>query len=352
MERRKNFNSFLNLNLKLAMSRLTPQNLIVRGLALALFAFGMVGFQGSAHAAEVEHLLIRRLVVFPIKILGADPNDPAIVESPVVDEAWWQSREELAHSHRFLVASKQFLVRSDAFQPRGELQPSDAIILGKLLDAHALVTWQLKGRELDVEVYDAQTGLMLWMKNVTLHPSLTVADQLAGLAKRLMQDFMATIPYQGFTIVDSLVGKPAYSQGDLTVAQVDLGVESGAQTGDIVQWVRILATTAAPFFQGGSDLRVFAEGRVLKLDHGIATVQVVRADKQVPIRENSLVRVPRDAERLINTFTIRDALHTSLTPELAALEANPMEQKARERRPLLTTLSVVGSVVAFLLLAF
>ena len=306
----------------------------------------------TAHASDIEHLLIRRLVVFPIKIIGLDPNDPAIIDAPVADEAWWQSREELAHSHRFLVASKQFLVRSDAFQPRKELQPADSIILGKLLDAHAMITWQLRGRELDTEVYDAQTGLLLWMKNVTLHPSLTISDQLPGLAKRLMQDFMATIPYQGFTIVDALVGKPTYSQGDLTVAQVDVGIESGAQTGDIVQWIRILATTAAPLFQGGSDVRVFAEGRVLKLDHGIATVQVVRADKQVPINENSLVRIPREAERLINVFTIRDSVHTSLTPELAALEASPMEQKARERRPLLTTLSVIGSLVAFLLLAF
>ena len=305
----------------------------------------------TAQASDIEHLLLRRVVVFPIKV-ESNPNDGGIIDSSVADEAWWQAREELSHSHRFLVASKQFLVRSDAYQPRGELQPADSIILGKLLDAHALITWQLRGRQLDVQIYDGATGLLLWTKIVTLHPSLTVQDQLAGLTRRLMQDFVATIPYQGFTIVDSLVGRPSYKQGDLTVAQVDLGTESGAQTGDVVQWVRITATTAAPLFQGGSEMRVFAEGRVLKLDNGIATVEVERVDKQHPIAENSLVRLPREAEHLINTFAIRDTIKTSLTPELAALEASPMERESRERRPLITTLSVVGTIAAFLLLAF
>ena len=300
------------------------------------------GYQ-QAHCS-IEHQLVRRLAVFPMKI---DSTYAA-----TADEAWWQMREELTRSRRFLVASKQFLVRSDTFQARGELEPADAIILGKILDAHALFTTQLQGRALSMQVYDGNNGLSLWQKTVALHPSLTVADQLPTLARRLIADFVATIPYQGFTVVDSMIGSAAYTEGDVLLSQIDLGMETGAQIGDVVQWVRLTSTTAAPVFQGGSEMKIFAEGKIVKVEQGIGTVEISRMDKRQPIKEFSLVRIPREAERLINEFTIHDSIRTTLTTELVSPEASPMEQVAKERRPLVTTMSLVSSLAAFLLLAF
>jgi hypothetical protein len=312
-----------------------------------LLAFAGVFFRQQAQAApvaQIEHQLVRRLVVFPMRTEEG--------YAAVADESWWQAREELTRSRRFLVASKQFLVRNDTFQPRGELEPADAIILGKLLDAHALFTSQLKDRTVSMQVYDASTGLSLWQKNVMLHPSLTVQDQLPGLMRRMAADFVATIPYQGYTMVDSMIGRAVYQEGNSVLAQVDLGIETGAKIGDNAQWIQLIATTAAPVFQGGSEVKIFAEGKIIHLEQGVATIEILRMDKKQPIKEYSLVRVPREAERLLNDFTIRESVRTTLTTELVSPEANPMQQIARERRPLITTLSLVGSLAAFLLLAF
>ncbi len=294
--------------------------------------------------SQFEHQLIRRLVIFPMRTEKGYES--------VADEAWWQAREEFTKSRRFLVASKQFLLKSDVFQPRGELEPADSIILGKLLDAHALVTLQLVERRLTMSVYDGSNGLLLWGKTVGLHPSVTVNDQLPSLARRAVADFVATIPYQGFTIVDSLIGQAVYSDGDIRQARVDLGLSTGAQIGDLAQWVRVSSTTAAALFQGGAKVTVFAEGKIVKLDQGIATVEILRATNIRDIREFALVRIPREADRLAAEYTLSESPRTTLTAELVAPEASPMERIAKERRPLVTALSFVGSIAAFLLLVF
>ena len=246
---------------------------------------------GQLAEAQVDHQLLRRVVVFPIKVEGEQPPQLRAVQSKDIetaaDDAWWQVREELTASRRFLVASKQFLVKSDVFAPRGELQPADTVILGKLLDAHALITGQLKGRILSMQAYDGSNGVVLWRKESTMHPSLKVSDQFAATARKLINDFIASIPYQGFQQVDPLIGKPLYEEGDVTVAQVDVGVSSKVAAGDPVQWIKVTAFNASPLFQGGAKITVFAEGRVLKLDQGIATVEVLRATKINEIKESN-----------------------------------------------------------------
>ena len=308
-------------------------------MLLCTFVFG-----GRSAQAQTEHQLIRRLSLFPLKV-------PKGMEA-AGEEAWWQARDELSKSRRFLVASQQFLVKSDVYQPRGDLEPADAIILGKLIDAHALITMQVEERRLVMTVYDGGNGLILWKKAVSLHPSLTVQDQLPQIARKIVDDFVASMPYQGYTAVDSLIGTPVYEEGDVKLAQVDLGLSTGAQIGDIVQWTRMVSVSASPLFQGGSKTSIFAEGKVVKIENGLATVEILRATNLKDIKPYSLVYLPREAERLRNEYTISDTPRTTLTAELVAPEANPMEEIARERKPLVTTMSFIGSIAAFLLLAF
>jgi hypothetical protein len=311
-------------------------------ILLTSVAAMLVAQRGEAQVGN--HQLLRRLVVFPVKA----PTDFA---GPA-EEAWWGAREEFTKSRRFLVASKQFLVKSDVFQSRGELEPADAIILGKLLDAHALVTIQLVDRRVELTVYDGTSGSRLWSKAVTLHPSLTITDQLPKITKKLVNAFIAAIPYQGFTIIDSLISRPVYEEGDVKLAQVDLGIMTGAQIGDTVQWIKLSSIGVAPLFQGGGKMTVFAEGKVVKLDQGVATIEILRATSLKDIREYSLVRVPREAEALQTEFAINETPKTTLTAELVSPELSPMVQQARERKPLVATLSFVGSIVAMILLAF
>lgn len=299
----------------------------------------------SVHAeSPAEHQLIRRVVIFPFK---TEPD----LES-VAEDAWWQVREELTKTRRFLVASKQFLIKSDAFQPRGELEPADVLILGKLLDAHALITTQLNGRKLSMQVYDAANGLALYQKQLDLRASQTIKDQLALASRQLIDDFIATMPYQGYTTVDSIVGTAAIRNGDITLAHVDFGAGSRVEVGDVVQWVKVKSTSFAPAFQGGGQLTVIADGKVTKIEDGLADVEISRAPSLKDIREYSLVRAPREAQRLAAQYAIKEKPMATVTTDLVAPEANPGERVSRERRPLLTALSFVGSIAAYLLLAF
>lgn len=299
---------------------------------------------GAVRSQVIEHSLVRRLIVFPLQV------EPAL--ATVADEAWWQVREQLSKSRRFLVASKQFMVRSDVFQPRGELAPADVIILGRLVDAHALLTMQLQERRLTLNAYDGANGLLLWSKTYSLHPSLTAGDQLPALAVRAVSEFVAAFPYQGFTAVDSLIGRAVYEEGDVKLAQVDLGLATGAQIGDLVQWIRVLNTTAAPLFQGGGKITVVAEGKIVRLDQGVAVVEILRAKSIDQIKEHVLVRVPREAQRLQEEFEIQETTRPTLTLDLMTPEANPEQRREEERRPLMMVFSVLGSIAAFLLLAF
>jgi hypothetical protein len=315
--------------------------LFVISVALLLVA----GFAEAQAQVQNRHQLIRRVVVFPVK---APPEYAALAE-----EAWWQAREQLAQGRRLLVASKQFLIKKDVFQSRGELEPADVVILGKLLDAHALVTIRLTGeRKLILSVFDGANGLVLWTKTVALHPSVTVLDQLLSLTRKIVDDFLATVPYQGFTIVDPLNDRAVYQEGESKLAQIDLGAATGAQIGDAVHWIHLSPTNAAPLFQGGAKMTVFAEGRILRIEQGIATVEVLRASSLESLLEYSLVRIPREAERLANQFAMSDQQRGTLPVELVAPEKNPMEEVAREKKPLVASMSFISSLVAFLLLAF
>lgn len=327
----------------------------MRTLLLALQILALLVLSQPLKAQGVEHQLVRRLVVFPFQVGSENQVAQQGLQKQslqtIADESWWQVRETLTNSRRFLVASKQFLIKSDVFLPRGELQPADALILGKLLDAHSLITAQLKNRTISMQAYDSGTGLVLWRKEIVMHPSLRIADQLSESAKKLVNDFIASFPYQGFTHVDPLIGQPVYEEANVQLVQVDVGSNHKVTAGDMVQWVRINATNALPLFQGGAKIRVFAEGRVTRIEQGMATVELLRATKVSEIKEFSLVRIPREVERLQSELAIRDAIRGNLSPELVAPEANPMEQVTKERRPLVSTISWLTSLAAILLLA-
>jgi hypothetical protein len=301
--------------------------------------------QESPKAINIEHQLIRRLAVFPLK---TDTD-----RTKAVEEAWWQTREELSSTRRFLVASKQFMVKNEAFQSRSSLEPADAIVLGRLLDAHALVVGELNNRTLSMTVYDAANGFILWSKTTELRVTTAASDQLPKAAKKLIGDFIASVPYQAFQSVDPLIGRATYSDGSSTLSQIDVGLESAVQVGDAVQWVRISYESNKPVFQGGGKITAIAEGRVVKVAQGIATVEITRAVRRDLIKEFSLVRLPREVERLQDKFAIKDnELKSTTDLTLLAPEAAPMETVRKERKPLLTTGSVLASIAAFLLLAF
>ena len=193
---------------------------------MKFFSLFILLFTAQAFA-QADHTLIRRVSVFPIK---ADPELASIA-----DDAWWEQREVLTKDKRFLVATKNFLMQKDVYQARSVLAPADAIILGKLLDANALVTTWLDDHTLNMRVYEGDYGRPLWQQQLVLQPSLPVAEQLQPAVVKLTQDFIASIPYQGFVVIDPLKGRPIYQEGRRLLVKGEIGISAEVDVGDPVQ---------------------------------------------------------------------------------------------------------------------
>lgn len=308
---------------------------------VSLLALSAIFFASSGWA--YEHPLIRRVSVFPLKA-------PAEYRASA-EEAWWQEREALSESQRFLIASKNFLIQKDVFQARAELSAADVVILAKLLDAQALITSFLFERTLSLRVYEGEYGRLLWSKDVQLHGSLPISDQLGKAAKKLINDFVASIPYHGFVTVDPEQGKPFWQEEKKTHMRIDLGKGAEVQVGDKVQVIRIQHDSVQPLFAPETPVEIVAEGVVVKLEDNGATVEILRAQKPLPIKEFGLIRLPGELKRVRDAMGLSESIK-KIDTDYFAPEVTPLKQKLAERKPLVAALTFIGNLAVFLLLAF
>lgn len=292
----------------------------------------------------MEHHLIRRISVFPLDV-PSEYRDEA-------DKIWWDLRNLLTQDQRFLVASKNFLAQKDVFQPRNELAPADVIILGKVLDAHALLTTELKDRVVYMRVYDAEYGRPLWLKSLALQPSLPVKQQLEKVVEKLAKDFLASLPYQGFVVKDSLKSDVVYRQGGTLSFKAEVGVESQVEVGDQVQVIRVLSDSMKPLFLEGFQMEVVAEGRVVNVAKSFIHVDLDRSIDPRLIQEGSLIRLPKEVKRLKEAYALGENLKVSANPEFLSPRIIELKREEAEKKPLVTSLSFIANLAAFLLLAF
>ncbi|MCB0386219.1 MAG: hypothetical protein KDD43_12570, partial [Bdellovibrionales bacterium] len=308
---------------------------------LALVAF-LLGADSSF--AQMDHHLIRRVSVFPMKA-NKELNKAA-------EEAWWQVREVLTENQRFLVASRNFLIQRDVYQPREEIKPADVILLSKLLDAQALISIFIENRVLSMRVYEGEYGRILWSHDLTLHPSLPISDQIAGGAKKLAYDFIASIPYQGFVVMDALNRNAVYMEKGKPRVKVFVGASSGIAVGDTVQLVRIYHDSLKPLFTPETVPEIFAEGAVQSMDRDVVTVELNRMAKNTQITELTLARIPKEQLRLREAYALIPGLAGQVGGDVYAPEAAPLAQEIAEKKPLATALTFIANLAAFLLLAF
>jgi hypothetical protein len=308
------------------------------------FLIGLLLLGSCGAWAQTDHTLIRRVTVFPIK------TAPELQQ--VADDAWWELRETLTKDKRFLVASKNFLMQKDVYQARSILSPADAIILGKLLDANALITTFLDERILHMRVYEGDYGRPLWEHQFTLQPSLPIAEQLQPAVVKLVQDFMASIPYQGFVTTDPLKGRPIYQEGHRILARAEIGVNAEVDVGDPVQLIRVFSDNLKPLFTNGAAIEVFAEGRIVEHDRGSITIELDRLNQAAGIQEGTMVRLPRELKRLEQLYSIQDSLRNKIDPEFFSPGMTTQKQTEDEVKPLVASLLFIGNLAAFLLLAF
>ncbi len=297
-------------------------------LTLALPAFG-------------EDYLLRRVVAFPVEA----PEGLSVA----ADQTWWKMREALTQNKKFLIASKQFLVRKDVFQPRSELSISDAVLLGKLLDSHALITTSVRQKNVTLSVYSGQTGVLLFTTTTAMNASVPAAQQLENIVLRLTRDFIASIPYQGFQIIDPLVGKAVFEEAGRPMAKIDIGANSGIAAGDTVQWIQLGG--AAPLFQEGGQITVIGDGEILKVEGEIATVEIKRVTDEKLLKERALLRIPQEAKRIEEALLSKGS-GNKRAPELVVAELVTSNPESAKSRPLLSALSSIASIASLILLGF
>jgi hypothetical protein len=302
---------------------------------ILLFLFSVIA------KAEVEHQLLRRIAVFPI----ADAN----VSS--AEDSWWQIREMLTKDPKFLVASRRFMINRGVFQPRKLLKPADAVILGKILDAQALVVTYLEDRVLKLKVYDGENGFLLWEGQLVFHPALPINDQLIRVSTKLIQDFIVAIPYQGFQILDPATNKAYYDVHGKTMAQVFIGDNTTIQVGDPVQWIKVTGDASKAFFGEGMKVTVFAEGVIRSIKKDSAEVEVQKMTDLKNLKENALIRFPKELQRLKDLYSNEDKA-AMLSNEYLSGEMKSSQEFKNENSSTSTALGFMAGIAAYVLIAF
>jgi hypothetical protein len=317
----------------------------MRIIFLSIFALSLHALLFTPRArAEYEHERVRRVVVFPLQTESTYTKE--------AEDTWWKLREHLTESKRFMVASRNFMQSKDVFQPRAELKPADAIILGRLLDANALITTFLVDHKLSMRVYETKNGLTLWSTDIELYPSIPVSKQIQDGAMKLMNDLITSIPYQGYVIVDPIIGRATYSEGDRLFFKADIGLNTQVAVGDNVQVVRVQAANLNPIFQQGMNIEVYSEGTVVKVDRQIITVQVTHRQEKSEIKADALVRVPDELKRMREAYGMTEDPMKNIGVEMYRTKDDELTDKQKDRKPLVTSLCWIGNLAAILLLAF
>ncbi len=314
----------------------------VRIFSIPFFLLGLL-FSFHVHA-DVEGKLIRKVAVFPI----ADAN------YATSEDAWWQMRDLLTKDKTLLIAAKRFMINRGVFQPRRSLKPADAIILGRLLDAEALVVTYVEDRTLKMKVYEGENGYVLWTSEYQFHPAVPINDQLIKLTSKMASDFVDSIPYQGFTERDEVEDKVLFEKEGKTFVKVFFGGRSQLLKGDPVQWVTVKGDPSQPLFPAAK-VQIVAEGVVSEISGDDVLVQVQSAKRMEDIDENSLVRFPKEISNLRDLYVNQDSKQASsenLNGHYFKDQLKPVNEFQKDNTPASTGVAFFLNIAVFALLAF
>jgi hypothetical protein len=313
-------------------------------MRILLFLSLIIAASSSVAQTSLPHPMIKRVVVFPIR---AERDLQKVAE-----ETWWDLREKLTENKRFLIASKNYMEVKDVFQPRSELVPADAIILGRLLDSHALITTVVRDGEVRMQAYETQSGALIWQKKTSFNPTTAASKQLQDLAGRLIYDFIASVPYHGSIIIDALSGRPVFQEAQKSLFRAEVGSSSAIVVGSTVQVIRMTQKNLKPQFDEGLEIEILAEGRVVKVDNSVITAELLRVKNGYEVADGELVRIPEEYERLQKSFAIKPTTLDIAGAQLLIDKQIVLTEKEKQKKPLYTALSFLGNLALYILIAF
>lgn len=308
-------------------------------LLLALILFPVLSL------AQIKHELLTKIAVFPI----------AEIDAKTTDEAWWQMRENLSTDQRFYVANRRFMVNRGVFQARKDLKPSDVIILGKILEAQALISTYFSDGTLKMVVYESENGSKLWEGEQEFNSILPLSDQLVRISSNLIKAFVASIPYHSFQIIDKEVGKPIFENEGKSYAKIYKTSRQEINVGDPVQWVEVTGDLGQPLFASHTLVTIIAEGKVSVVDEESATVEIEKMRSEEDFKQNALIRLPNEWNRLsqaeaeVTSSKPKDAV---LSNEYLSAEIRNAKEFKKDNNKTSSIMSWIVSLAGFILLAF
>ena len=206
-----------------------------------------------------------------------------------------------------------------------------------------------------MNVYGGEYGRLLWSHALHLSFSEPIKNQLTKAVQQLVKAFIASIPYQGFVVVDDLAGKAVSHHEGKSIVKVNIGMNAKVEVGDEVQFIKIRSDKLQTIFDENLQVEVFAEGEILEKGRREVKVGILQVTDISYIVEGTLVRLPKELKRLQDLYAFQSGISQNLGPEyffpgMSSIEEE--ENKKKEKKPLFTSISFLVNIVVFLLLAF
>ena len=307
-----------------------------------MFSIGL-SLANANEAESSEHKYLNRLVVFPIETSKEFRG--------LADKLWWDVRSQLTKNLKFMVASKEFLVRKEVFKARKRISSVDALILGRLLDAHGIVTYYLNQRVLNMSVRDGRSGQVLWEKKLQLLASVPIKNQLGKALKNLTGQFISDMPYQGHLLSDDIKSSPVFKDGTQMYARVKISQQEKLKVGESIEFFRLLPNSLKPLFMGNFDEIRLARGTIVDAKGEDRLVEIKSIVSGVKLREGDLLRISSIFKNKKSQIIGHEKSIQTIESSVYSPEYDEKEEEYRARGPLVTALTFVLNFGVFLLLA-
>ncbi len=256
-------------------------------------------------------------------------------------------KERLDENGRFSILPLEEITKQN-ISASYKLKPSKVILISEKLNADIIIRTHLKKKKLTMKVYFKNDGQLLWTQNILLLSSKLNPSNLKPSLNKLVDDFLASIPFQTFQILDPLIGKTIYDEGEVRLSKADIRHLQHVKKNDPVQWIEIQRINSKPLYQGGSRINILAKGQIMKIKDKIGVLKINQAKDIKLLKKHTLISFPKEKERLIKT--------SSLDPENISLNQITNEDLKsigpKKTKKLLSILLAVGNILAFVLLGF
>jgi hypothetical protein len=171
------------------------------------------------------------------------------------------------------------------------------------------------------------------------------------MSTQLMNSFILAIPYQAFQTMDDASGKLLMEEDGKKIAQAFVGANPRLQKGDPAQWVEVKGDVGQAFFNSTTKVTVVAEGRVREMKGDHAWIEVERMRDPSDLKENSLIRFPKEINRLKELYSGVEK-SANLAPEYLSSEIKDVSEFSKDHNPTSSALMWISSIAGFILLAF